>query len=134
MELSVGTFNLNDLFSRFNFEGVVDELRRSDQPAGSLTIRYEFTDPGTYRIRTFRGRLVNAKDSEETSMIAGRINAIDLNVLAVQEVENIEVLKSFNQDHLGNRYRYRVLVEGNDPRFIDVGILSKLPVGAVTSF
>ena len=55
-------------------------------------------------------------------------------VLAVQEVEHIGILNEFNSKHLNNAYRYRVLIEGNDPRFIDVGILSKLPIGAVTSY
>ena len=31
-------------------------------------------------------------------------------------------------------YPYIVLVEGNDPRLIDIGILSKLPIGGITSW
>jgi hypothetical protein len=31
-------------------------------------------------------------------------------------------------------YRHLVLVEGNDDRLIDVGVLSRLPIGAVTSW
>ncbi|CAN5468950.1 hypothetical protein BH24ACT7_BH24ACT7_20070 [soil metagenome] len=58
---------------------------------------------------------------------------MDAEVLAVQEVESIAVLREFNTDHLGGIYRYAALVEGNDPRFIDVGVLSRLPLGAVTS-
>ncbi len=54
-------------------------------------------------------------------------------MLAVQEVEDIDILKTFNRDQLGGLYPHQVLVEGNDPRFIDVGLLSKLPIGAVTS-
>lgn len=59
---------------------------------------------------------------------------MDVDVLAVQEVENIDILKDFNRQHLNNLYPHRILIEGNDPRFIDVGLLSKLPVGAVSSF
>jgi endonuclease/exonuclease/phosphatase family metal-dependent hydrolase len=55
-------------------------------------------------------------------------------VLAVQEVENIDILKRFNRDRLKGSFGHSVLIEGNDPRFIDVGVLSKLPIGAVTSF
>ena len=133
MLVSVGTFNLNNLFSRWNFVGAVEEMAEEDGPVGAVTVRYEFTDPDTYWVRTFRGRLVKAKAVVDTQRIASRINAIDLDVLAVQEVENIGTLRQFNAFYLGGRYPYRVLIEGNDPRFIDVGVLSKLPLGAVTS-
>lgn len=133
MKVTVGTFNLNNLFSRFNFAGVIDALQ-SGGPAGGLTIRYEFTDPTTYRIRTFRGKLVRAKDAQETETVARRILSMDIDVLAVQEVEDIDVLKEFNRTRLKGLYPHQVLIEGNDARFIDVGLLSKLPVGAVTSF
>jgi endonuclease/exonuclease/phosphatase family metal-dependent hydrolase len=59
---------------------------------------------------------------------------MNVDVLAVQEVEDIAVLRSFAQDHLSGRYPSQVLVEGNDPRLIDLGILSRLPIGAVTSW
>ncbi len=133
MLVSVGTFNLNNLFSRWNFSGAIEEIEAGNGPVGAVTIRYEFTDTDTYWLRTFRGRLVEAKAAVDTQRIAGRINAMDLDVLAVQEVENIATLRQFNAVHLGGRYPHRVLIEGNDPRFIDVGVLSKLPLGGITS-
>jgi endonuclease/exonuclease/phosphatase family metal-dependent hydrolase len=133
MFITVGTFNLNNLFSRFNFQGVIDALQETEGAAGSLTIRYEFTDPDSFKIRTFLGKLVNPKDPIETERIAHRINTYDLDVLAVQEVENIDILLEFNREYLTNPYPYQILIEGNDPRFIDVGLLSRLPVGVVTS-
>ncbi|WP_203980701.1 hypothetical protein [Planotetraspora silvatica] len=39
------------------------------------------------RIRTYKGRLVKTKDPEGQKLIAERITRIDLDVLAVQEVE-----------------------------------------------
>jgi exonuclease III len=98
-----------------------------------VTIRYEFTDPEHLRVRTFLGKLVKTKDPEDTAAVGRRIRTMDAVVLAVQEVENINVLRSFNKELLGGLYRHEVLIEGNDPRFIDVGLLSKLPVGAITS-
>jgi len=61
---------------------------------------------------------------------------MDLDVVAVQEVEDIEALRDFNREFLGGMYANAVLIEGNDPRFIDVGVLSKadFPIGAVTSW
>lgn len=133
MLVSVGTFNLNNLFSRWNFSGAINQIAQGGS-AGAMTVRYEFTDAANYRIRTYMGRLVNAKDQAKTAEVAQRIINMDVDVLAVQEVENIDILRDFNRNHLSNLYSYQILIEGNDPRLIDVGVLSKLPVGAVTSF
>jgi len=133
MIVKIGTFNVNNLFSRFNFTGAIDEIE-SGGTTGAMTIRYEFTDPASYRIRTYLGKLVKAKNIEDTETIAKRILAMNADVLAVQEVENIDILKEFNRNYLSGLYSTQVLVEGNDPRFIDVGLLSRLPIGAITSF
>jgi hypothetical protein len=45
---------------------------------------------------------------------------MDLDVLAVQEVEDIEALKDFVRFHLVALYPNIALIEGNDTRFIDV--------------
>jgi len=132
MTISVGTFNLNNLFSRYNFLGEV-QAHREDDTTVDATVEYVFTDTDTYRLRTYEGRLVNAKDKRATEAIRDRIMRMDLDVLAVQEVEDIDTLNEFNKVNLADKYPYRVLIEGNDPRLIDVGLLSKLPLGAVTS-
>ena len=44
MEMKVGTFNLNTLFSRFNFRAAIGEIASAGGTASALTIRYEFTD------------------------------------------------------------------------------------------
>ncbi len=131
MEIKVGTFNLNNLFSRFNFAGEINAINEGDT---EVNISYNFTDPTRYRIRTFGGKLVKEKPAEERAMIASRIMAMDADVLAVQEVEDIGILRSFVKESLNNLYPYQVLVEGNDPRLIDIGILSKLPIAAITSW
>jgi len=64
MLVKIGTFNLNNLFSRFNFSGAINAIQAGGT-AGALTIRYEFTDPDNFRIRTFRGKLVKAKDQKD---------------------------------------------------------------------
>jgi predicted extracellular nuclease len=66
--------------------------------------------------------------------LARRIKAIDVDVLALQEVENIEALEAFVDEGRLHDYSHLVLVEGNDERLIDVGLMSKLPIGAVTSW
>jgi endonuclease/exonuclease/phosphatase family metal-dependent hydrolase len=132
MIIKVGTFNLNNLFSRFNFSGAIQQIEAAHGSATAVTIRYEFSDPQTFRLRTFLGRLVQQKDPADTTLIAQRISNMDVDVLAVQEVEDIDMLRTFNRD-LGGLYPHQVLIEGNDARFIDVGLLSRLPIGAITS-
>ncbi len=129
MIIKVGTFNLNNLFSRFNFKATI-----SAKKSNALSVRYEFSNETDYRIRTYNGKLIKAKKHRDTEAIATRILSMDLDVLAVQEVENIDILKEFNSKHLHGLYPYRVLLEGNDPRLINVGLLSKLPLAAISSF
>jgi len=127
MHVTVGTFNVNNLYSRFHFKATADELK------GGLTLRYEFTDPVNFRLRTYNGKLVKAKKTLDTERIRDRILAMNVDVLAVQEVENIDVLNAFNRNELGGLYSHTSVLEGSDPRLIDLGVLSKLPLGAVTS-
>jgi endonuclease/exonuclease/phosphatase family metal-dependent hydrolase len=52
-------------------------------------------------------------------------------VLAVQEVENLEALIQFNRNYLDNTYPYLMVIDGNDPRQIDVGVLSRFDFEAI---
>ncbi|MGH9803905.1 MAG: endonuclease/exonuclease/phosphatase family protein [Candidatus Acidiferrales bacterium] len=133
MKITVGTFNLNNLFSRYNFKGEIDAIESENTTLNS-TVTYSFTDAESYRIRTFRGRLVKGKTRAERETIAARILAMNVDVLAVQEVEDIDTLDLFAREHLEGLYPYRALVEGNDIRLIDLGLLSRFPLGAVTSW
>ncbi|QQM32231.1 endonuclease/exonuclease/phosphatase family protein [Martelella lutilitoris] len=129
MAVKVGTFNLNNLFSRFNFQAEV--AADPDIDEGGLTLTFA---PNEVDVRTFMGRLVKQKDPQDTAEIARRILEImDVDVLAVQEVEHVEILRKFNRDYLRGLYPEVVLVEGNDTRLIDVGLLSRLPIGPITS-
>ncbi|MFE4576221.1 endonuclease/exonuclease/phosphatase family protein [Streptomyces chartreusis] len=133
MHVAVGTFNLNNLFSRFNFRAEISAVHPVDDEE-RLTSSYVFDDPKRVRIRTYKGKLVKGIDPEEQKVLARRIGEMDLDVLAVQEVEDIDTLRFFVAQHLGGAYLYLSLIEGNDPRLIDVAVLSKFPVGAVTSW
>ncbi|MGH6946043.1 MAG: endonuclease/exonuclease/phosphatase family protein [Kiloniellales bacterium] len=133
MLVTVGTFNINNLFSRFNFAGQVEAIAADDTEVDSEVL-YKFTEDDIYRLRTFKGRLVKEKPAAERAKIAQRIVAMGVDVLAVQEVEDIDTLKTFNYDDLGGLYPHYALIEGNDPRLIDVAVFSKLPLGRVTSW
>ena len=129
MMVRVATFNLNNLFSRFNFSGAISAAPSVSN--GGITISFA---EDQIDVRTFMGKLVKEKDPGDTETIAERIrDAVNADVLAVQEVEHLQILKEFNSTYLDNLYTEIALIEGNDPRMIDVGLMSKLPIGAVTS-
>jgi hypothetical protein len=133
VDVTVGTFNLNNLFSRFNFQGEIEAIRSSETSVSS-ELKYEFGTGDTYKIRTYQGQLVVKKKDEEKDQISQRIKSMSVDVLAVQEVEDIDTLRQFNKDNLDGMYPYQVLIEGNDQRLIDIGVLSKLPIGGITSW
>ena len=131
--LTVGTFNLNNLFSRYNFTAEVEIVREGGIELDA-EVRFTFAEPVGYIFRSYMGRLVQPKSPAERRIIADRVRAINVDVLAVQEVEDIGVLRQFALEDLGGMYPYQVLVEGNDQRLIDVGLLSRYPIGGVTSW
>jgi len=107
-----------------------------DFPTGGDTIRV-----GTYNVEDLFDGVDDprkadgpAPSDERLRALATIIQSADCDILALQEVENIEVITWFNSVCLGGMYREAVLIEGNDPRGIDVAVLSKLPLGNVKSF
>ncbi|MBL7981923.1 MAG: endonuclease/exonuclease/phosphatase family protein [Flavobacteriales bacterium] len=64
---------------------------------------------------------------------AAVMKAVKADVCCVVEAESRPVLKSFNSEMLtgATRFDYPFLIDGNDQRGIDVGVLSKLPIGPV---
>jgi endonuclease/exonuclease/phosphatase family metal-dependent hydrolase len=48
-------------------------------------------------------------------------------------VENIQAIRIFNQRYLGGYYPYSLLIDAYDPRNIDVGVLSRYPIGDIRS-
>jgi endonuclease/exonuclease/phosphatase family metal-dependent hydrolase len=157
MDIRVGTFNLNNLFSRFNLYTEADPQIRSDDEEATKEKPRPWLDPAKpvegeeleivsrgfigddgklqWR-RMFKGRLIHAKDPKAQRVLAERIKSLDVDVLCVQEVENLDALEDFVKFfHLKDEgFAHLSLVEGNDKRLIDVGVISKLPLGSVTSW
>ena len=71
---------------------------------------------------------------EKLEALAEIILKFDCDILALQEVENIEFLERFNSEYLNGKYSEVILEEGSDPRGIDVAILSDLPILSRKSF
>ncbi|GFJ95055.1 endonuclease/exonuclease/phosphatase family protein [Phytohabitans rumicis] len=80
---------------------------------------------------------MRGKDPKARAWIAQRIKALNADVLCLQEVEDQDALDAFHRDDLvplNVRYPYRVVVEGNDRRRIDVAICSRLPITRISSW
>ena len=110
MTVSIGTFNLNNLFSRFNFEADISTATAAGASVTTQTT-FNFSDPAGYRIRKYQGQLVKGKDPAERAKLVERITRINLDVLAVQEVEDIDTLREFVRTDLEGLYPHVVLVD-----------------------
>ncbi|ACQ80373.1 Endonuclease/exonuclease/phosphatase [Beutenbergia cavernae DSM 12333] len=78
---------------------------------------------------------VEATDETGIRMTARVVHDVDADVLAVIEAEDRPALLRFDAELLGDHYRHLMLVDGNDERGIDVGLLTKpgFPIGAIHS-
>ena len=67
---------------------------------------------------------------EQVGFTAKVIKTVNADILALVEVESRDTLQRFNTDLLGSRYRDRVVIDGNDPRGINVALAghSKAPI------
>jgi len=74
------------------------------------------------------------KPRDELERLAATIHKVNADVIALQEVENRGYLERFNKVFLSDMgYENVVHFEGNDGRGIDVCLLSRAPIGEVTS-
>jgi endonuclease/exonuclease/phosphatase family metal-dependent hydrolase len=68
------------------------------------------------------------KSEASLRAVADTLKKVDADVVALEEVENLEVLKDFLDSYLPGMYPNVTLVEGNDERGIDVAFVSKFPI------
>lgn len=113
----VATFNVENLFARWKFAANVDP---------SEAIKSGWIVDQT---------LFDEKSVDERALTGRAIRELDADVLALQEVENVDTLKHFRAGQLGGRDAYPFVagIDGNDPRLIDVAVLSRLPIVRVRS-
>ena len=75
------------------------------------------------------------KPRQQLDRLADTIRRLDADVLALQEIESRGYLQRFVETLIPDLgYEHVVLLEGNNYRGIDVALLSRLPVGPVTSY
>ena len=113
----VATFNVENLFARFKFNSDVDP---------QVAVKDGWDVNKTY-FTIF---------DEASKKVTGKlIRSLKADVIALQEVENLDTLRRFRGEYLGgpSTFPYSILIDGNDPRLIDVAVLSRHPIVRVRS-
>lgn len=122
MSLRIATFNVENLMTRFDFTGFRNQLRQ-DRVIKLFDVRSE----GVYQ-QLEQARVIASTD-DTRQMTALAIADADADILCLQEIDNMEALQAFEYGYLfrmvGNGYRQKYLVEGNDSRGIDVAVLMR---------
>jgi len=147
IDMKISTFNAENLFSRVI---LLNKIGESRVPLEGATIQ-ELQEAGMVRAGRVRkkGKLREwyrytreAIEEEAQYNTARVIDAINADVVCLQEVEDLETLRLFNEDLLKRiqdtnhnpdtinekYYKYAMLLDANDSRYIDVGIISRLDV------
>jgi predicted extracellular nuclease len=117
--IRVATFNVENLFARFRFGNRVD-------PFAAMKDGWNADDT-----------LFSIGDEVQKRLSAQVIDALDADVLGLQEVESLDTLKRFRDRFLrGGRagYPHAVVIDGNDRRLIDVALLSRHPIVHLRSY
>ncbi len=130
--ITIGTFNAENLFLRYKFFYSAKPKKGETQEQADKRYQQkmqEFLQKGAYpeQIET---TLEDKKEIKagQTSNTAKVILAHKPQIMVLQEIENMVALKEFNTTYLKRLYDHKILIAGNDPRGINVGLLSNFPV------
>ncbi len=122
MTLRLGTFNVENLMHRFDYSGRRNDLRRD------RVLKLVDISSGEEFERLEAARFI-AEADDTRQMTAQAIYEADADILCMQEVDNLEALKAFEYGYLfrmmGEGYRQKYLIEGNDSRGIDVALMMR---------
>ncbi|MBB3590355.1 putative extracellular nuclease [Rhizobium sp. BK529] len=122
MSLRLATFNVENLLTRFDFTGYRNQLRQD-----RVIKLFEVNNEGVYQ-QLEQARVIASTD-DTRQMTALAIADADADILCLQEIDSMAALQAFEYGYLyrmvGNGYRQKYLVEGNDSRGIDVAVLMR---------
>jgi endonuclease/exonuclease/phosphatase family metal-dependent hydrolase len=122
MQLTVTTFNVENLFNRYAF---------LDEPWENRSYEGFVQAVGVVSIASRAGDLVSYATTEiQRNNTAQAVLDAAPDILAVQEVENLHTLRIFNDTFLDNYFDRIISIDGNDPRGIDVGLMIRKGLAA----
>lgn len=131
---TIATFNVNNLFLRYKFAKTYpgDMSKKSAIDAADISFGYIPEKAfGKYLSSDFV-----IWDSTRRDLTAQALAEPDdrlPDILCLQEVENMDAIRKLNEAHFGGYYKYHLLVDGFDPRNIDVALLSVFPIESIRS-
>lgn len=116
MELKITTFNVENMFNRYAF---------LDQPVDQRGDYEKLIQAvGIVSIANRQGDLVSYETTNvQRNNTALAIEDSDPDIIALQEVENLDTLRNFNAEFLNNAFGHIFLIDGNDARGINVGLM-----------
>lgn len=126
MALRLATFNIENLMTRFDFSGFRNQARQD-----RVLKLFDVQSEGVYQQLEQARVVASTDDTRQMSALA--IADADADIICLQEVDNMAALEAFEAGYLfrmmGNGYRRKYLVEGNDSRGIDVAVLMREQTG-----
>lgn len=124
-QVTIATFNCENLFARFKFKG--KRVKENGKFVYRPWTKEELADIADKGFDVDMTKF-DSLTGEMRTLTAQAIFATDADVIALQEVESLETLKIFNSRHLNKSgYKYKIVIDGNDPRLIDLAVLSRYP-------
>lgn len=122
MTLRLATFNVENLMTRFDFSGFRNQLRQD-----RVLKLFDVRDEEDYK-RLEAARVIGSTD-DTRQQTALAVAEADADIICLQEVDSMEALRAFEYGYLfrmvGHGYLQKYLVEGNDSRGIDVGVMMR---------
>ncbi|MFT4978935.1 MAG: endonuclease/exonuclease/phosphatase family metal-dependent hydrolase [Myxococcota bacterium] len=110
--MRVATFNVENLFTRYLFAQGVNRQQAGKKGFTTEDLRFRVAEPSSKRLTALT------------------MEATGADVFGLQEVESLDVLKQFRDRYLGGaeQWPHALVIDGNDQRRIDVGVLSRFPI------
>jgi endonuclease/exonuclease/phosphatase family metal-dependent hydrolase len=145
--VSICTFNIENLFMRYR----VFDFRSGDKfkrkvlsprelkekggflPGYNMKNSFRIYDKDSWRTLTARAIKGYADYKREEGTEESDDDKKLPDILCLVEVDSMDALRLFNEDYLDDYYEYAILIDGNDVRRIDVGILSRYRIKSIST-
>ncbi len=119
------------------------QTQTRDEDLRSGAIRFGIKEPpakapGNVRLATYNLENLISDPAEdesagkplaEVAALGETVRRLDADILAVQQVESLDTLRRFRDEHLADMgYTYLITAETGDPRGVQQGVLSRFPI------